>query len=515
MKRKKESRLFQKGQPAIKLHVLGAAGGVTGSLNLFEYFDGEKLTRFILDIGLHQENESLNRQNRLPTGVTPSDIDFVVISHAHIDHSGYFPKLVKDGFKGFAYTHEATKDLLAILLPDSGHLQEQEAMRNRKRLASQQIGSGEQKRGKNGRVPQQPKDVTPGCEPLYTEADARACLSQIKGLKYDTRYKLAEGVFVTLTDACHILGAAVVTLEIGKAAKKRVFCFTGNVGQPHTPILRELKPVTRADYLMSESTYGGKLHEKRDRLKVLADIINAAYKRASKSNSKFGYGVIVIPAFAIGRVQAVLFDLRKLMEQKRIPNIPVFLDSPMAVKATHAHRQHANLFNSEAAKLVTAGVDPFATPRYAEITDPKGSQMLDQPAKEPIIIIGSSGMASGGRILQHLRSRLPGKENTILFVGYQGTGTLGQNLVNLKADSIRIFGSPIAVNATIEFMPDYSGHADYSEIIAWMSLFSPKPKKTFLVHGEPESLSQFKKHIETSLGLTVAIPKRREVFELL
>lgn len=522
MSHRKETRQARAGQPRIRLHVLGAAGGVTGSLNLFEYFDKGKVTRFLLDVGLHQENETLNHQNRLPSGITPADIDFVIMSHAHIDHSGYFPKLVKDGFKGPCYTHEATRDLLAILLPDSGYLQQEAAERANRRLDKerQRRFSGNKARGrsKSHRHPQKAalkrEAQRPRVRPLYTEQDARACLSQVKGLKYDTIYQLADGVSVRLTDACHILGAAVVTLSIGTGAAKRVFCFTGNIGRDDTPILRSLKPVLQADYLMSESTYGNKLHQKRDRLSVLADIINRAYARARQRHPKYGYGVIVIPAFAIGRVQAVLYDLRRLMTERRIPEIPVVLDSPMAIKATQVHRRYAELYNLEAQRLAATGTDPFAAPRYLECSERDQSAILDTPAREPVIIVSSSGMASGGRIIQHLEARLPGRQNTVLFVGYQGTGTLGQNLVNLKSGYVRVFGRPVKVNAAIEFMSDYSGHADCGEIVRWMSKFQRKPLNTFLVHGDAAALQNLKRQIQSTLGWKVTVPGHRDVFEL-
>ncbi len=522
------NKRFASGQSQTKLHVLGAAGAVTGSLNLFEHFEDGKVTRFLLDVGLHQENESINHQNRLPAGLTAADIDFVIISHAHIDHSGLLPKLVKDGFKGVAYTHHATRDILEFLLPDSGYLQQEQAEReNRwaKRDWERAMEQFRQRQGKQSKGrskshrPQQTKTARPPVQrakvlPLYTEADARACLSCIKTLDYDKVYRLSDAVTIKFTEACHILGAAVVNLEIGNGSKKRRFCFTGNIGRPNTPILRPLAAVVKADYLMSESTYGNALHENRDRLKVLADIINRAYARAKKADPKYGHGVIVIPAFAVGRVQSVLYDLRTLMSQKRIPEIPVFLDSPMAIKATAVHRKYANLYNEEAAKLTAAGLDPFRTPRYAEIEDWQQSERLDKPSSQPIIIIGSSGMASGGRILKHIEARLPGRNNTILFVGYQGTGTLGQNLVNQKAGAIRIHGRAVEVRASIEFMGDYSGHADYNDILSWLRHFQQKPKNVFLVHGEPESLTGLKGHIEKALSWKVTIPKHREVFIL-
>jgi metallo-beta-lactamase family protein len=517
-----QKRRARTGQPRLKLHVLGAAGSVTGSFNLFEYFEGDKVTRFILDIGLHQENEGMNFQNRLPSGLTPADIDFVIMSHAHIDHSGYYPKFVKDGFKGFAHTHEATLDILHFLLPDSGHLQEEAAARqnrNAQRAAqaaqAKQAGKTSAKAPKGRNQRSKRSSEVKLVQPLYTEADAKACLSRIKTMKYNTVYELAPNVKVKLTEACHILGAAVVTLEIGKGSSKRTFCFTGNIGRPGTPILRELEAVKSADFVMTESTYGNKLHEKRDRLAILADIINRAHERALKPHPKYGHGVIVIPAFAVGRVQAVLYDIRTLMATKRIPEIPVFLDSPMAIKSTEVHRKYKDLYNPEAAKLAAAGIDPFATPRFVQVDDWKMSQRLDDPTSQPIIIIGSSGMASGGRILQHLQRRLPGKQNTVLFVGYQGTATLGQNLVNQKAGVVKIFGKPVNVNAGIEFMSDYSGHADYSEILKWLGRFERKPKQCFLVHGEGESLDGLKGRIESGLGWTVTVPKHREVFDLL
>ncbi len=526
MSQRIHKQLAQSGQQLIKLHVLGAAGNVTGSLNLFEYFDGDKVTRFILDAGLHQENEAVNRQNRLPRGITAGDIDFVVISHAHIDHSGFLPKLVKDGFHGTAYTQEATRELIEFMLTDSGYLQEAAADRINRRNERNARSRRSQVRGDSGRStrrgqsrrqrPPQRLEKPDHVEPLYTEEEARACMGQVKGLQYDRVYTLADGVRVKFTEACHILGAAVVTLEIGKGSKKRTFVFTGNIGRPNTPILRDLAPVAEADYLMSESTYGDKLHEQRNRLDVLADIINRAHARALKPHKKYGYGVIIVPAFAVGRVQAVLYDIRQLMAEKRIPEIPVFVDSPMANKATAVHRKHPELFNPQARKLVESGQDPFTTPRYVEVKDAAQSAQLDQPAKEPVILIGSSGMAAGGRILQHLKKRLPGSQNTVLFVGYQGTGTLGRTLASEehRPEMVRIFGEMVPVAATIEFMSDYSGHADYSEIVRWLRHFQRKPKNTFLVHGEPESLAALKEQIERNLGWTVTIPRHRQCFVL-
>jgi metallo-beta-lactamase family protein len=534
-------RLAKSGKPQIKLHVLGAAGGVTGSLNLFEYTENGTTTRFLMDVGLTVENETADFQNRLPRGLTAGDINFIVISHAHLDHSGYLPKLVKDGFSGKVFVTAATADLMAIMLPDSGFLQEEGARRyNRRnhrvasesygslanRTQSQPTGSQSGKRQGHGNKlrstqQRQPK-ARPDRQPLYTREDAVKSLSRLVPVPYDLRTALVDGVAVTFTEAGHILGAAVVNLEIGKGAHKRTFCFTGNVGRPHMPLLQELATVKGADYLMSESTYGDKLHHNRDRFEVLADIINRAHARALNQHEKFGYGVIMIPAFAVGRAQVILNDLRHLMTTGRIPKIPVFVDSPMTIRATEVHRKHADRLDNITGRLISGGVDPFTTPRHTECLDRAASEALDQPQSEPIIIVGSSGMASGGRIVQHLKARLSGAQHTVVFVGYQGTGTLGSQLVGCHIDpsracatEVRIYGEPVHVRATVEFMGDYSGHADYSELVRWMRRFERRPKQTFLVHGDTNALDSLKGHIESDLGWkNVVIPKPREVFEL-
>lgn len=524
-------RLARSGKPQIKLHVLGAAGGVTGSLNMFEYTDGRTTTRFLMDVGLTVENETADFQNRLPRGLKASDINFVVISHAHLDHSGYLPKLVKDGFTGKVYVTAATADLLAIMLPDSGFLQEEGARRfNRRnhRVATESYGSRAnrsqaQESGKTqGKGKTRPRQARADRQPLYTRQDAVYSLTRLASVPYDVRTELCDGVALTFTEASHILGAAVVNLEIGKGAHKRTFCFTGNVGRQRMPLLRDLAAVKVADYLMSESTYGDKLHLKRDRFTVLADIINQAHARALNKHEKFGYGVIMIPAFAVGRAQVILNDLRLLMEAGRIPKIPVFVDSPMTIRATEVHRKHADRLDLATSRMLAAGADPFATPRQTECLDRSASEALDQPQSEPIIIVGSSGMASGGRIVQHLKARLPGAQNTVVFIGYQGTGTLGSQLVGCKidpcrscAEEVRIYGEPVHVRATIEFMGDYSGHADYSELVAWMRRFERRPKQTFLVHGDADALTSLQGHIERGLGWkNVVIPKPRETFIL-
>ncbi|HEY9787633.1 MAG TPA: MBL fold metallo-hydrolase RNA specificity domain-containing protein, partial [Candidatus Obscuribacterales bacterium] len=493
--------------------VLGSAGGVSGSLFLFEVLFSARVVRFLLEVGLHQdhEDEALNRRNRLPKGINPSDIDFVIISHAHIDHSGWLPALVKMGFKGPVYTHPATRDLLEILLPDSGRLQEDAAERATKR-ARRWAEKRAQQGGKSGRK----SSRIPKYLPLYTEEDAKACFKNIKSIHYNQLYHITDGITMRFTEASHILGAAVVTLAIGKDSETRTICFTGNIGRPNTPLLRELEAVLHADYVISESTYGGKLHQKRNRRKVLAGIINPAYERAKQKEKRTGCGAIVIPAFAVGRVQTVLNDLRELMLTGEIPEMPVYLDSKMAIASTAIHRKWHSLYNAETRAVFARGDDPFKTPRYFECTEDNGigKRLVEGKLEEPVIIVGSSGMAAGGKIQRHLQMRLPQRNSTVIFVGYQGTGVLGYKLVNEASKEVRIFGKTIPVNAKVEYMPDYSGHADYEEIIGWLKHFKSKPKAIFLVHGEPSSLAALKGHIEKALGWNVVVPQRRQCIEL-
>ncbi len=485
-------------QTRVKLHFLGSAGEVSGSLILLEIVRSTRTTRILLEAGLHQENDNVNHSHRLPNGLTARDINAVVISHAHIDHSGYLPVLVEQGYDGPVYTHAATRDLMRFLLPDSGNLQERAAARENERTGH----------GRRGKI------TAPKVLPLYTVSQARRSMNRIKTVEYDRVYQITDMVSISFTDAAHILGAAVVTVKVGKGANSKTICFTGNIGRNDMPFLRNLKPILDADYIISEATYGNKLHQKRDRLKVLADIINDGYNRARRRDPEEGCGVIIIPAFAVGRVQTVLYDLRTLIAAKRIPNLQTFLDSPMAVESTKVHRKHTNLYNQEARRLVDRGIDVFRTPRYMECRGWSHSRMLDKPVNEPIIIIGSSGMAAGGRILGHIEKRLHRSENTVVFVGYQGTGALGYTLVNEKPSEVMIHDERVPVKARIAYMSDYSGHADYVELISWFKMFRRKPKKLFLVHGDPDSLTAFKGHIEAALGWNVVIPGARSCFEL-
>jgi metallo-beta-lactamase family protein len=544
----------QKEQPAtarrlLKQHALGAAHAVTGSLFLYEYFYDGKVTRWLVDVGLTVEDQAADFQKRLPAGITAADINFIIISHAHVDHCGYLPKLVKDGFKGKVFVTPATKDLMSIIMPDSGHLQEEAAKRLNKRFlryrtrvsAKSGIVKGKGKNNRNGGF----RDNRSGSNrfgketgsqrfpkrflPLYTEADTKAAMSLLVTVDYHIRRRVNPEIAFTFTDAGHILGSAVVNMEVGSGADKRTICFTGNVGRRDMPLLRELEPVAAADYVLLEATYGNKLHEKRDRQEVLAGIVNQAYKRARRRDPKFGCGVILFPSFAIGRGQTLLSDLRVLMESGRIPTIPVHADGLMMNAATEVYKQHPSVMNDATRKLLEAGKDPYATPRHKVCKEYAESEKLHAPQAEPIIIVASSGMASGGRIMNHLKHWLSGKQNTVVFVGHQGEGTLGETLVgtipseaqggpnsaNRLSRTVKIKGDSINVGARIELIPDYSAHADYEDQIAWLKKFKRQPKAVYIVHGDEDGLQGLKGHIQKNLGWKkVIIPSMRQVFEL-
>ncbi|MBP6744261.1 MBL fold metallo-hydrolase [bacterium] len=477
--------------------------------------------------------------------------------------------MIKDGFKGSVYVTPATRDLMGVILPDSGYLQEEEAKRKNARLdkanapddasapASLKLNSKVNSKGKNPRsssksaVKTATKDASgkaaaPRFAPLYTQEEAQASLKVLRTVDYDQRYSVTDAISFTFTEAGHILGAAVVNLEIGTGSQKRTFCFSGNIGRPDMPLLRDLQPVAAADYVMVEATYGNRLHQKRDRLDVLEAKLLAAHARAKSSgkavrvkksvapgaNTGQGSGVILIPAFAVGRAQALLNDIRILMEAGRVPVMPVYVDGRMTQAATEVHRKHLGILNEETRGLFEAGIDPYTTPRHAVVEDWKASEALHREHTEPCIIVSSSGMASGGRIVNHLNYWLSDSKCTVMFVGYQGTGTLGQAIVRTSAGerpdsvaaanvnfdtpkTVRIAGKPVRLNATVDFLPDYSAHADYGDTVRWLGKFKRRPKMTFIVHGDEEALAGLKGHIENTLDWKgVTIPTNRQVFDL-
>jgi metallo-beta-lactamase family protein len=449
------------------LTFLGATGTVTGSKYLLEAAG----RRILVDCGLFQGFKELRLRNWEPLPVSPRSIDMVVLTHAHLDHSGYLPLLVRNGFAGRVICTSGTRDLCEILLPDSGHLQERDAeFANR--------------RGYSKHHP---------ALPLYTEADARAALERLDANGYGARHDLGGGLSLTFGNAGHILGAATASISNGS----RTIAFSGDLGRPHDPILLAPEPIAEADDLLVESTYGDRQHDPQDPESLLADIVNRTARRG---------GTVLIPAFAVGRAQTLLYYLQRLKAAGRIPNLSVFLDSPMAIDAGDvlmAHPGEHRLSQNQCRAL--HGV-------ARETRSPQESMAIDRSAL-PAIIISASGMATGGRVLHHLEVFAPDERNTILFVGFQAGGTRGADMV-AGAKQIKMHGGLVQVRAEVVNLGMLSAHADAGEILGWLRGFKKPPRMTYVVHGEPAAADALRRRIESELGWTVRIPAYRDDVEL-
>lgn len=460
------------------IHFLGAAGTVTGSRHLVEH-QGK---RVLLDCGLFQGRKPIRKQNWDSFPIAPRQIDAVVLSHAHIDHTGWLPRLVAQGFKGKVYATPATRDLLAIMLPDSGRLQEEEA-----RYAN--------KKGFSKHHP---------ALPLYTEEDAARCIPRIRARPYGEPFQVCPGFNVTFRHAGHILGSAVVQLDLeGGGADGHRIVFSGDLGRPNTPIIRDIDPIERATTLLLECTYGDRLHDKQH---PQADLGRAVAEMVARK------GVLIIPAFAIGRTQHILYHLRELQDAGTIPaDLPIYLDSPMACSATPLYLMHREEHDEEMAALMLAGDKPLHPDNLVFARSVEQSKAINRLGG-PLIIISASGMATGGRVLHHLKRRLPEADTTVLFVGYQAVGTRGRRLLDGE-ERIRIHGADVPVRAAIGQIYGFSAHADYDETDAWLAGMGAPPKRTFLVHGEPEALEATRKRL-TERGWNITVPEHLQRIEL-
>ena len=451
----------------MRIRFLGATGTVTGSKYLIQAAGRSVL----VDCGLFQGYKQLRLRNWAPLPIDPSKLDAVLLTHAHLDHSGYLPLLVRNGFRGSVYASEATRDLSAILLPDSGHLQEEEA-----RYANE--------RGFSKHKP---------ALPLYTEQDARRCVAAFEPVEFDTKLEILQGVDVTFRPAGHILGSATVELS----AENCSIAFSGDLGRPEDLIMKPPVPVRQADYLVLESTYGDRLHQREDPLAKLADVVNRTAARG---------GVVLIPAFAVGRVQELLYALHLLKSSRRIPDLPAYLNSPMAIDATdiyHRHREEHRLSPEECKAMCTAA-------RF--VNSVEESKALNRKTG-PMIIISASGMATGGRILHHLKAFAPDPRNTILLAGFQAGGTRGAAIA-AGAEAVKIHGEAVAIHAEVASLGQLSAHADWAEILEWLGGFAQPPRATFLTHGEPQASDALRKHIEEQLRWECSIPDYLQAIEL-
>jgi metallo-beta-lactamase family protein len=454
------------------IRFLGAAGTVTGSRYLVDAGTG----RVLVDAGLFQGPKELRLRNRAPFAVDPATLDAVVLTHAHIDHTGALPLLGRAGLRARVFCTAATRDLSGLLLPDSGRLQEEEARyANRKGYSKH----------------------APAAAPLYTEEDAVAVLPRLSPVAYGASVEVAPGVRALFRQAGHILGSATVELELAGPPPLRLL-FSGDLGRYGAPILPDPAPGVAADVLLVESTYGGKRHAATSPEQALRDEVLGAVDRG---------GALVVPAFAIGRTQEVLYTLRALEERREIPALPVFVDSPMAVDATPIFLAHREDHDPDMAALLASGRSPLRTARLTFARLPEQSKAINEVAG-PCVILSASGMATGGRILHHLARRLPDPRTTVLLVGYQAAGTRGWSLQN-GASTLRIHGEEVPVKARIASISGFSAHADEAEISRWLASFPAPPRKTFLVHGEPTALAAAKARMD-ALGWPAQVPRHLE-----
>ncbi|MFZ5973887.1 MAG: MBL fold metallo-hydrolase RNA specificity domain-containing protein [Bacillota bacterium] len=467
----------------MKIQFLGGARTVTGSCHLIETDNGNLL----VDCGMHQGKDQNDWDPLAPFGFNPSEIKCVVLTHSHIDHSGLLPLLVKSGFSGKIYSTVPTADLCGIMLPDSGHIQEMDAeQRNRKR----------QRAGKSI------------IEPMYTAQDAINCMKSFSPAEYDVVTEVLPGVRVRFVEAGHLLGSSAAELWVEDMEKTVKIVFSGDVGTYNRPIIKDPAVITEADYVVMESTYGDRLHDNReDAKKQFKEVVRSALQKG---------GNLVIPSFAVGRTQELLYDLNLLIVSDEAPGlekVPIYVDSPLAMHATEIFRKnYYKYYDKEAMALVEKGEDPLNMPnlRFSETADE--SRAINE-AEGTNIIISSSGMCEAGRIRHHLKHNLWREDATVLFVGYQAENTLGRLLVD-GAKSVKIFGEEIFVRARIANIPGYSGHADRDGLVAWVRAFSPPPRKVFVVHGESAVCDAFAKTLNQELGINAIVPDQGMRFDV-
>ncbi|HEX9759919.1 MAG TPA: MBL fold metallo-hydrolase [Candidatus Acidoferrales bacterium] len=461
-----------------RITFLGATGTVTGSKFLLE----ANARRLMIDCGLFQGPKELRLRNWDPLPESPASIDAVVLTHAHIDHTGYLPRLVRDGFRGSIFCNAATRDLCAILLPDSARLQEEDAAHAARKGYS--------------------KHKPP--LPLYTEAEAQETLKRFQTIPARRDVELTPEFSVRLVDAGHILGSSMVQVSIHEKGRATTVLFSGDIGRYNQPILRDPSvPPGPCDYLICESTYGDRDHPAGSPYDALAEVIARVSRRG---------GAVVIPAFAVGRTQLLMHVLRELEDWDRIPQLPVFLDSPMATSVTDIYLKHREEHDLNFRRESAAGADPLNCHKVKMTRSVEESKAINRMS-EPCIILSASGMATGGRVLHHLARRLPDSRNAVLLPGFQAQGTRGRALAE-GAHTLRIHGEDVPVVAEVITLNQFSAHADRGEILRWLKTFPSPPRETFLVHGEPDAARALRGRIADELRWRATVPEYRQSFEL-
>ncbi len=465
------------------IQFFGAAKVVTGS----NYLITTKKYKILIDCGLFQGNDELEKMNAEDFPYDPKEIDFMILTHAHIDHSGRIPKLVKDGFRGKIISTKATYDLCKIMLLDSAKIQESDVIwENKKRLRA-----GEK-----------------FLEPLYTMEDADHSLKFFETYFYNQKIKLNEDISIRFKDAGHILGSSILELWIKEEAESTKFVFSGDLGMPGRPIINDPEFIDEADYLIMESTYGDTVHEPyKESTEKLIDVINKTVYRG---------GSVIIPSFAVGRTQELIYMLNNYYEYSDVEEhmkVPVYIDSPMAVDATEVFQRNSSSFNIKTQDLILKGDNPFIFSNLRYIKSQEESMMLNK-TDYPKVIISSSGMATAGRIRHHLKHNLWNPKNSLVFVGYQAEGTLGRILLD-GAKKVKLLGEEIYVGLEIYDLEGFSGHADQPFLVKWIENFKVKPKKVFIVHGEIEASETLAGIIENKFNIKTIIPNMKDSYTIL
>jgi metallo-beta-lactamase family protein len=487
----------------MELRFLGAASTVTGS----QFLLTTKKAKVLIDCGMFQGSPNEALHNRIPPEYDPASIDALLLTHAHLDHCGLIPLICKRGFTGPIFATAGTVELAGLVLLDSGKLQEEFAKRDDRRGDRKDHGATDDEEAA-AVIAQVPSIETTIPLPLYTAAEAQSSLRLFKPIGYGREIAVAEGVRATYYDAGHILGSASIRVVAndGDGTPDRVIVFSGDIGRPGTPIVRDPTPMSDADYVLMESTYGGREHDPfKESVDALAQIVRLVAKHD---------GVLLVPSFAIGRTQEIVYELDRLVEAKQIPHLPLYLDSPMASKATDIYRRHREYFDEETRKLLDSGDDPIDYPG-AKITNDANDSRAIKTAPRPYMIVASNGMLTGGRVLHHLRNLIDDPTATLLFVGYQGQGTLGWSLQN-GAKEVRIDGQSRQVKCRVRSISGFSAHADESELLDWIGNFTRgprKPKKVFIVHGDPPAEAALEPKVR-ALGFETRVPAWNEVVTL-
>jgi len=461
----------------IRLRFLGAAQNVTGSRHLLEAND----TRVLVDCGLYQERQ-LRARNWEPFPIAANSIDAVLLTHAHLDHCGFLPKLVREGFKGKIYCNTATAEIAKIILLDAAHIQEEDAQYKRRR---------HEREGRKGPYPE---------VPLYTTADAEACFPLFSPVRYREAIQLGEGVEATFYDAGHILGSSIIRAKVRQDGQERIILFSGDIGRPDRPIVCDPTVFDRADYVLIESTYGDRVHKDTEDIKrLIGKVINSTKKAG---------GNIIVPSFALERSQEVLYYINELLLENIIPRLMVFLDSPMAAKVTEVFQHHPELFDEEMAEFVNQHKSPFNLPGLKVVGSSEESKAINH-IRGTVMVIAGSGMCTGGRIKHHLVNNITHPETTIMFVGYQAVGTLGRQIVD-GARKVRILGQKYKVKAKVVRIQGFSAHADRDELLNWLRELQAAPRGIFVVHGEAESARAFGNYVRKKTGWDVTVPNYQD-----